>query len=223
MFLSKWLNSVSKHVSVQGVISCESPTRLNGKNVLHITEDEFCVDPVIRALTISMSSVAGVVVVVLSVACSGWLLVRHLRVKLYTRWRFHPFDRDECLGEDMDYDVYFCCSSQDDEPEGRRIVETMEANGYRVCYHYRDFMPGLIVDSIGSAVTRSKRTVCLLTVNFIRRFAISQGLLLIKQEYRNWPACSSNLVLSTQGTMTVNNRFRRSPSADNNLSLTTRI
>ena len=51
-------------------------------------------------------------------------------------------------------------------------MKRVEAKGYRVCYHYRDFMPGLILDNIQASVTRSKRTVCLLTVNFIRRFAL---------------------------------------------------
>jgi len=114
-----------------------------------------------------MSSVAGVVVVLLSVIA----IFYRLRVKLYTRWKFRPFDRDECPGEDMDNDVFLCCSSLDDEPVGSRILDSIEANGYRVCYHERDFMPGLIADNIEPSVTRSKRTVCLLTSNFIRRFA----------------------------------------------------
>jgi len=67
--------------------------------------------------------------------------------------------------------VFLCCSSEDDEPEGRRILETVEAKGYSVCYHYRDFMPGLIVENIEASVTRSKRTLCLLTGDFVRRFA----------------------------------------------------
>jgi len=69
----------------------------------------------------------------------------------------------------MDHDLFLCCSSLDDEPIGRRITDSIEANGYRVCYHERDFMPGLITDNIEKSVTRSKRTVCLLTTNFMQR------------------------------------------------------
>jgi len=57
----------------------------------------------------------------------------------------------------MDYDVFLCCSSKDDEAQGRGIMKRVEAKGYRVCYHYRDFMPGLILDNIQASVTRSKR------------------------------------------------------------------
>jgi len=96
--------------------------------------------------------------------------VYRLRARLYRRWKFHPFDRDECVGEDMDYDVFLCCSAQDDRPHGLRILERIEANGYRVCYHERDFLPGqLITDNMGHAIERRKRTVCLISNNFLRR------------------------------------------------------
>ena len=166
-----WLNSMTSRIDDLNDVLCYTPPRLQRKTIIHLSEEEFCVDPATeatkRALTISMSSVAGVVIVMLSVG----VIVYRLRVKLYTRFKFHPFNRDECLGEDMDYDVFLCCSSEDDEPEGSRILETMEANGYSVCYHYRDFMPGLITANIEASVTRSKRTLCLLTSNFVRRFA----------------------------------------------------
>jgi len=166
-WLSRWLNAISNRLARN--VHCYSPQRLRGKNIIQTSEKDFCVDPAAeaskRAWIISMSSVAGVVVVLLSVIG----IFYRLRVKLYTRWKFHPFDRDECPGEDMDYDVFLCCSSLDDEPVGSRILEVVEANGYRVCYHERDFMPGLITDNIEKSVTRSKRTACLLTTNFIQR------------------------------------------------------
>ena len=177
--MSGWLYAIRDRLRPNGNVLCSRPPRLSGKNIIRTSEKEFCVDPVVeaaveaaaeasrRAWIISMSSVAGVVVVLLFVIA----IFYRLRVKLYTKWKFRPFDRDECPGEDMDYDVFLCCSSLDDEPIGSRILDSIEANGYRVCYHERDFMPGLITDNIEKSVTRSKRTVCLLTNNFIRRFA----------------------------------------------------
>jgi len=168
-WMSGWLKSIAERLTAK--VLCYNPPRLRGKSIIQTNEEEFCVDPAAeaskRAWIISVSSVAGVVVVLLSVIA----IFYRLRVKLYTRWKFRPFDRDECPGEDMDYDVFLCCSSLDDEPIGSRILDSIEANGYRVCYHERDFMPGLIADNIEASVTRSKRTVCLLTSNFIQRFA----------------------------------------------------
>ena len=149
---------------------------------MQVSDEEFCVDPaseaaskaVKTALTISLSSVAGVLVVLSSVG----VIVYRLRVKLYTRWKFHPFDRDECLGEDMDYDVFLSCSSNDNLPHGNGIRVQLERHGYRVCYPPRDFLAGgTIHENIYNAIVRSKRTVCLLTEHFPQRFTALYSLL----------------------------------------------
>ena len=170
-WMSGWLKSIQNRLTRP--VLCYSPTRLHGKNIIQISDKEFCVDPADEATktawTISMSSVAGVVIVLLSVG----VIVYRLRVKLYTRFNwFHPFDRDECRGEDMDYDVFLSFSAEDDD-QIRLILNRLENNnnGYRVCYPDRDFRPGLISENIEAALKRSKRTLCFLTVNFIRRFA----------------------------------------------------
>ena len=138
---------------------------------MSISSETFCVDPTSEAvkitLIISLSSTVAVVAILLSVS----VIVYRLRVKLYTRWKFHPFDRDECLAEDMDYDVFLSCSSNDNLPHGNGIRQQLEQRGYRVCYPPRDFIAGeAIADNIYNAVVRSKRTVCLLTAQFLQRF-----------------------------------------------------
>jgi len=173
---NKWMSDCFSFIAdrLKQKVQCYSPSRLRGKNIIEISDEEFCVDPaskaaskaVMRTLTISMSSAASVIVVLLFAS----IIIYRLRVKLYTRWKFHPFDRDECLGDDMEYDVFFCCSSMDHDPHALRIVQTIESKGYRVCYHERDFLPGqLITESISRAIESSKRTICLLSRNFLGR------------------------------------------------------
>ena len=160
------LQSLSDRILDPGDIICRSPTRMYGRNVLKSTEEDFCVDPVKRTLTITLSTVASISFLVVLTG----VLVYKLRVKFYRRWKFHPFDRDECVGEDMDYDVFLCCSSMDYDPHGRHVLELIESNGYRVCYHDRDFLPGtLITANMTESVERSKRTLCLLSNNFMQR------------------------------------------------------
>ena len=113
-WIAQWLTSVGKHLLNRREILCASPTRLRGKNILQISDEDFCVDPVNKTLAIGISSVIGAVLVLLSIG----VIIYRLRVKLYTTWKFHPFDRDECLGEDMDYDVFISCSSVDNLPHG---------------------------------------------------------------------------------------------------------
>ena len=91
-----------------------------------------------RALTTAMPSSVGVVIVVLSA-----IVVYRLRVKLYARWKFHPFDRDECLDEDMGFDVFLSCHSDDNLPHGNDIRVQLEQRGYRVCYLPEIFLPAI--------------------------------------------------------------------------------
>ena len=169
-WMPDWLNLVQKSIINPDSIICSSPPRLENRVVMGISEEQFCVDPKKRAVKIavivSTLTVAGVVVVLLTAG----FIVYHLRIRLYTRWKFRPFDRDECPGEDMDYDLFLSCSSNDNLPHGNGIREQLEQRGYHVCYPPRDFLAGgTIQDNIYNAVVRSKRVVCFLTTQFLQR------------------------------------------------------
>jgi len=165
-WIISWFQSLSSTDSSNvGDVLCKLPSRLEGRSIMKSDEVDFCVDPLRRMLKIVLSSTLSIVA---SLLIFGFA-VYCLRVRLYKRWKFHPFDRDECIGEDMDYDVFFCCSSADDNPHGLHILQLMESKGYRVCYHERDFQPGLIVDNMFQSVLHSKRTVCFISHNFIQR------------------------------------------------------
>jgi len=160
-----WFKSLSMTSPNVGDVLCASPSRLEGRSIVQSSKDDFCVDPSVRMLKISLSSTLSSVAVLL---IFGFAVYR-LRVRLFRRWKFHPFDRDECVGEDMDYDAFLCCSSEDNNPHGLRILREMESNGYRVCYHLRDFLAGApITDNMIQSIERSKRTVYLVSSNFLQ-------------------------------------------------------
>jgi len=170
-WMPSWLKSVRNRIINPESVICSSPTRLAKRNIIAINKEEFCADPtseaVKRAMIISMSIAAGVVFILVTVS----IIVFRLRVKLYSRWKFHPFDRDECPGEDMHYDLFLSCSSSDNLPHGNGIREQLEQHGYRVCYPPRDFLAGgTIQENIYNAIMCSKRVVCLLTAQFLQRF-----------------------------------------------------
>ena len=162
-----WFKSLSSGASSNiGENMCDSPSRLKGRSISQSDEDDFCVDPLTRMLKIVLSSTLLVVAGLLMLGVA----VYHLRVRLYKRWKFHPFDRDECDGEGMDYDVFLCCSSEDNTPHGLRILQLIESKGYRVCYHLRDFVAGEpVTDNMMQSIVRSKRTVCFVSSNFLQR------------------------------------------------------
>jgi len=93
-WMISWFKSLSSGAPTKvGDVLCASPSRLKGRSILQSDEVDFCVDPLKRMLKIVLSSTLSAVV--------GFLLlgfvVYLLRVGLYKRWKFHPFDRDECV------------------------------------------------------------------------------------------------------------------------------
>ena len=84
----------------------------------------------------------------------------------------------------MDYDVFLSFSSDDHSPSGLDVLNRLEAAGYRVCYHLRDFVAGLTIEAnVVQAVQSSKRTICLLTRNFIQRSTHVRKELVVPPEF----------------------------------------
>jgi hypothetical protein len=172
-WLADWLNATRDKLTNSDEILCALPTRLAGRSILKMTDPtaEFCfLQPdndrqKLQTAVITTSSLAAGVVAVVAI----YIIVYRLRRQLFSQWKLHPFDRDECRDEDMLYDVFLCCSSEDHEASGLRILQLLEDVGYRVCYHLRDFIAGEPIESnICMSVQRSKRTVCLITENFLQ-------------------------------------------------------
>ena len=98
------------------------------------------------------------------------------RVKVFAKFNVHPFDVDECKNENMSYDAFVSCAGAEDDL-AREIVDRLrgrnaeeeDRDGYQVCYHEDDFLPGRpILSNIEQAIEHSKRVICLLTTNFLR-------------------------------------------------------
>ena len=105
---------------------------------------------------------------------TGFLIYRY-RVKVFAKFKVHPFDVDECRNEDMAFDAFICCAWPEDNL-ARDIIERLEhgnaeegeRGGYRVCYHTRDFpLGGIILRSIEQSIEQSKRVICLLSEAFL--------------------------------------------------------
>ena len=163
-WIKSYLKSVESRLLHADEILCNTPERLRGKGILYLSDEEFCVDPIIRMLTVTLSSVGGFVLLVTLLMAVTYLQ----RFKIHNAWNFHPFDRDECDGEDMEFDAFICCAHSD-VLIAKAVLLLLEANGYKVCFHARDFDIGETIDNnICKAIRRSKRTVCLVSDIFIR-------------------------------------------------------
>jgi TIR domain/Leucine rich repeat len=168
-WMKRWMmNHVAMLVNSQ-TMWCKTPQWLHNKSIAQVPDEDFCSDPMVRMWR-KFAIVAGCFVVIIAaiVVIAGPVAYR-LRYRMFARWRFHPFDRDECIGEEMDYDVFLSCSSKD-LSDARSIISQLEDNGYKVCFHERDFEVGETIDNnIVRAIERSKRTLCVVTSHFVRR------------------------------------------------------
>jgi len=165
-----WLKQIADRLTSPDDILCQFPLNLNKKNILILTDEDVCADPFSRstklAVMISLSTIVGVV----AASTVVFLVVRRCRYALFARYRFQPFDRDECVDEDMHYDVFLCVSEDDVRPHGDRILELLESNGYAVCFEERDLSFGSNISvNLSNALAHSKRTVCLVSENFLNR------------------------------------------------------
>ena len=129
-------------------------------------------------------------------------LIYRCRVNVFIKFNIHPFNVDECHGEDMAFDAFVCCAGSDDQV-AREIVDCLEQSepgrvGYKVCYHARDFLPGCIItSSIQSAIEHSKRVICLMSNEFLRssmcmlEFHVASNLNIERRKHRliviKWP------------------------------------
>ena len=94
-------------------------------------------------------------------------------MNVFIKFNIHPFNVDECEGEDMSFDAFVCCAAPDDQV-AQTVVRCLEHSdpggvGYKVCYHARDFpLGGVIMDSIQWSIEHSKRVICLMSNEFVR-------------------------------------------------------
>ena len=89
------------------------------------------------------------------------------RFLFYIKYDLHPFDRDECINEEKRFDVFLSFSSDDKEHE-KALKDYLKLRGYRICDYLKDFIIGEnIFDDVENAIICSKRTVYVVTRNFI--------------------------------------------------------
>jgi len=148
-------------------------------------------------LQVSVSIFVGTAIIALLA-----FLIYRCRVKVFIKFNIHPFNVDECDGEDMEFDSFVCCAGSDDQV-ARMIVRWLEHSepgrvGYKVCYHAREFRPGsLILANIQWAIEHSKRVICLMSNEFLRspmcmfEFDCASNLDITRRKHRliviKWP------------------------------------
>lgn len=79
------------------------------------------------------------------------------------QWRRLREEEEKCI-----YDAFISYNSADEEWVMEHLLPNLEGSGFQLCLHHRDFEPGRnIIDNIVAAVYNSRKTVCVVSQNFL--------------------------------------------------------
>ncbi|XP_068615601.1 toll-like receptor 21 [Brachionichthys hirsutus] len=82
------------------------------------------------------------------------------------QWRRLREEEENCK-----YDAFISYNSSDEQWVMNQLMPNLEGDGssFKLCLHHRDFEPGrYIIDNIVSAVYSSRKTICVVSRNFLR-------------------------------------------------------
>ena len=168
LWMKRWLNALGSVVINGDSILCRSNDVRNGTSILRLSDDMFVcyhILSTIEYIIIVVPSVFGACLLFVFVIVLAMYAKRHW---LFIKFRWHIFDIDECDGEEMDYDAFVSYANEDEQNVMVLINMLEENHAFKVCYHRRDFQPGVAsLVNMEKAITRSKRTVCFVTENFL--------------------------------------------------------
>ncbi|XP_029824332.4 protein toll [Ixodes scapularis] len=152
------------------VVCTQSANALvSGKPFLQLTQKDLCPSALMQVLALG---VPFFVLLFMALATSILYLKykREVKIWLYARGvcGFLQCIKEDDLDEDKLFDVFLSFSSKDAAWAYEHLIPRVEANGFSVCTYDRNFKGGfLIQDIIQEAVSSSRRTLLLLTKNFV--------------------------------------------------------
>ena len=96
------------------------------------------------------------------------VIVYTRRTWFYAKLKWHPFEVDECEGEEMTFDVFVSYTNEDEDFAAEELIPLLEEMNFKVCHHNRDFVPGEpILQNIERCMMQSKRTLVVLSPFFL--------------------------------------------------------
>ncbi|KAM9450668.1 uncharacterized protein Hap1MRO34_021210 [Clarias gariepinus] len=168
-FFINWaLNSNNTQVIYLNGYTCSYPLSLRGKSILDMNVESCNVN--IDFIMFVLSSV------VVMLTLLGSFIYQFLRWQvLYAYYLFLAFLYDSKRKQmhqqhGFKYDAFISYNAQDEPWVVEELIPNLEdEQGWRLCLHHRDFEPGRsIIDNIMDGIYSSRKTICLITHNYLR-------------------------------------------------------
>ena len=181
-WMKYWLKNVTQRVVAVGSIRCNTGVA-QGKPVVEVDDRDFrCKSSNDRSSdtirfyertvfrTVAFTCVGLLLLIIVTVALV-YKFRGEVKVLLYTRFNWHPFDRLDDSDSTKIYDAFVSYSGHDHGWVWSTLREQLETHEppYKLCIHDRDFLVGApIQENILNSVHLSKRMIMVLSRNFIR-------------------------------------------------------
>ncbi|CAH0564877.1 unnamed protein product [Brassicogethes aeneus] len=139
--------------------------KCDGTNIQIIYADNICTFPLVIILVLVF-----VLFIISSFLASYYKWKKYIKMWLYYKGWLLWFVTEEELDKDKVYDVFLSFSEKDDDFVLRTLLPKLESgpNPYKVCVHYRDWIPGvLITEQVITSVRDSRRTLVIVSKNFL--------------------------------------------------------
>lgn len=166
-FLQNWTRY---NLKVQVVYLYNLSCQNDGKNKFYNFDTKVCYIDLGEYLFFSIAAVIFV-----------FTVTPLLYVKLYWKMKYSYYVFRSWFGEqwrklteeeeNCKYDAFISYNSSDEQWVMDQLLPNLEGNGssFKLCLHHRDFEPGrYIVDNIVSAVYSSRKTICVVSRNFLQ-------------------------------------------------------
>ncbi len=172
LWMKDWLMKSNKYIKDWDSIRCFSGPR-KGSSIVALTPEN-CggkksvpEDKVIHIVTGIVSVfVVGIILGVVVFWYRG-----EIKVWLYARYRWHPWDKGDDDITNKDYDAFVSYSQSDVTWVRNELMPFLESekNQFQLCVHVRDFVPGVtITKNIMTAIDCSRRTILVLSREFLK-------------------------------------------------------
>ncbi|CAH0564846.1 unnamed protein product [Brassicogethes aeneus] len=156
--LKQYLSGNSQVVDKQNV-------KCDGTNIQIIYADNICTFPWVIMLVLLF-----LLFLISSLVASYYKWKKYIKMWLYSKGWLLWFATEEELDKDKVYDVFLSFSQKDDDFVLGTLLPKLESepNSYKVCVHYRDWIPGvLITEQVITSVRDSRRTLVIVSKNFL--------------------------------------------------------
>ncbi|XP_059415605.1 toll-like receptor 13 [Carassius carassius] len=155
---------------------CRYPLSLSGKSLAAFNTESCNVNYDFICFIYSSSIVILTLVISFIYHFLKWQLV-------YAYYLFLAFLNDKKRKQtsnhlDFQYDAFISYNALEEQWVLEELVPKLEGqHGLRLCLHHRDFQPGkAIIDNIVDAIYNSRKTVCLITHNYLKSVWCSQEI-----------------------------------------------